>query len=173
MTPLTTKAARHQRIIEVISRSEVHTQDELRAALLDAGHEVTQATLSRDLVELGASKVVARDGSSRYVVAEIGVGESAVPVTSDTDVAARLARVTAEVMTGADFALNTVVLHTKPGAANYLAGAIDRNAWPDVLGSVAGDDTVIVVARTEEAAAAMCESLLDLCTSKSRKPVKK
>ena len=155
MTPLTTKAARHQRIIEVISRSDVHTQDELRAALLDAGHEVTQATLSRDLDELGATKVLSGDGSSRYVVSEYGSRESSTPPSADPDVATRLARVTAEVMTGADFALNTVVLHTKPGAANYLAGAIDRNAWPEVLGSVAGDDTVIIVARTEAAASAM------------------
>ena len=172
MTPLTTKAARHQRIIDVISRSEVRTQDELREALLNAGFAVTQATLSRDLVELGAIKVIAKDGTATYTLPEIE-GEQRVGAIIEADVASRLARVTAEVMTGADFAQNLVVLHTKPGAANYLAGAIDRNVWPEVLGSVAGDDTVMIVARTTEAASAMCEALLDLCTSKTKKSVKK
>jgi transcriptional regulator of arginine metabolism len=169
VTPLTTKTARHQRIIDVLSRSVVHTQDELREALLASGLDVTQATLSRDLVELGATKVIAEDGSAIYAISDPGSLTSSAALGPDTDSAGRLARVTAEVMTGADFANNIVVLHTKPGAANYLAGAIDRNAWPDVLGSVAGDDTVIVVARTNESAESMCEALLALCSSKPKK----
>ena len=78
MTPLTTKAARHQRIAELLSRNAVHTQDQLRAQLLESGLEVTQATLSRDLVELRAIKVLAADGSSVYAIPdnEVALSES-------------------------------------------------------------------------------------------------
>lgn len=169
MTPLTTKAARHQRIIDVLARTVVHTQDELREALLSSGLDVTQATLSRDLVELGATKVISDDGAAIYAIPEDGGVTGSVVTVPDADSSGRLARVTAEVMTGADYANNVVVLHTKAGAANYLAGAIDRNAWPDILGSVAGDDTVIIVARTNESAAAVCEALLSLCSTKPKK----
>lgn len=167
MTPLTTKAARHKRIADVLSRSAVHTQDQLRALLVASGLDVTQATLSRDLVELGAIKVLAADGSSVYAIPE----NEPLTIDSEThhDTEARLGRVTAEVLTAADYAQNVVVLHTKPGAANYLAGAIDRNSWPDVLGSVAGDDTVIVVARSAQAAEQMCEALLSLVMPKRKK----
>ena len=167
MTPLTTKAARHQRIADLLSRNAVHTQDQLRAQLLESGLDVTQATLSRDLVEIRAIKVLAADGSSVYAIPDNDAALSENETQHDAD--ARLARVTAEVLTAADFAQNVVVLHTKPGAANYLAGAIDRNAWPDVLGSVAGDDTVIVVAKSTQAAEQMCEALLALVSQKRKK----
>lgn len=167
MTPLTTKAARHQRIAHVLSASAIHTQDQLREALVATGLEVTQATLSRDLVEIGAIKVLAADGSSIYAIPE--VVSTLAETVPDLDIEARVARVTAEVLTAADFANNVVVLHTKPGAANYLAGAIDRNSWPEILGSVAGDDTVIVVAKTSQAAEQMCEALLALVSTKSKK----
>ncbi|MFC8599157.1 MULTISPECIES: arginine repressor [unclassified Isoptericola] len=147
----TTKAARHARIVEIVRRTAIHSQAELARELSDAGVSVTQGTLSRDLIELRAEKVrnaagalvyaVPGEGGDRSVQAA-GIGESEVEY-----VAARLARLCNDLLVSAEASGNLVVLRTPPGAANYLASAIDHSVFPGVLGSIAGDDTILVIAR--------------------------
>ena len=146
-----TKSARHQLIVELVSSHEVHSQGQLGELLEREGMKVTQATLSRDLVELDALKVRAASGELVYAVPgeggdrsvqAAGVGEHDVEY-----VAARLARLCNDLLVSAEASANLVVLRTPPGAANYLASAIDHSVLPGVLGSIAGDDTILVIAR--------------------------
>lgn len=165
MTTLRTKAARHQAIADILAHREIHTQDELRELVELAGFAVTQATLSRDLDEIGAVKVES-NGRLVYALSDFGV---AVPVP-DAGSAGRLARVATEVVTAVNAAQNLVVVHTRPGAAQYLASAIDRDLWTNVVGSVAGDDTVLIVATDSDTAAHVSEQLRAFAGSrKSRK----
>ncbi|MEO5834069.1 MAG: arginine repressor [Nakamurella sp.] len=137
-----TKAARQARITEVIRARRIHSQPELSALLVGAGIEVTQATLSRDLDELGAMKVRGVDGSPAvYVIPEDG---SPRPREGGTD---RLGRLLGELLLTYDASANLAVLRTPPGAAQFLASAIDRASLADVVGTIAGDDTILVVAR--------------------------
>ncbi len=138
------KAARHARIVETIREQPVRSQTELADLLAGAGIQVTQATLSRDLEELGAVKVRGTDG----VPAVYYIPEDGNPVLRPAEQApARLVRLLRELLTGADYSGNLVVLRTPPGAAQFLASAFDRSGLPDIVGTIAGDDTILVVAR--------------------------
>ena len=139
----TTRAGRQARIVAILSSVPVHSQTELAALLADDGIEVTQATLSRDLEELGAVKLRGADGGGGvYVVPEDGS-----PVRGVTGGTERVARLLGELLVSADASANLAVLRTPHGAAHYLASAIDRAALPEVVGTVAGDDTILVIAR--------------------------
>jgi transcriptional regulator of arginine metabolism len=144
MTAPITKAGRHARISELIRARPVHSQTELADLLVGDGVQVTQATLSRDLEELGAVKVRGTDGGpAAYLIPEEGN-----PVFRPAEQApARLLRLLRELLTGADASGNLVVLRTPPGAAQFLASALDRSGLPEVVGTIAGDDTILVVAR--------------------------
>ncbi|MGC4964182.1 arginine repressor [Gordonia sp. DT218] len=138
-----TKAGRHARIIDILSTHQVRSQSGLQHLLADAGIDATQATLSRDLDELGAVKLRAPDGGAGvYVVPEDGS-----PVRGVFGGTDRLARLLSELLVSTDSSGNLAVLRTPPGAAHYLASAIDRASLPDVVGTIAGDDTIFVVAR--------------------------
>ena len=143
----TTKSARHQQIVDLVSHHEVRSQGELADLLAESGVHVTQATLSRDLVELDAITVRAASGALVYAVpAEGGDRRPAAP--GETAAAAnRLARLCGELLVSADASANLVVLRTPPGAAQFLASAFDRAEFPEVLGTIAGDDTVLVIGR--------------------------
>ena len=167
MAALNSKSARHQRIVDVLAREEIRTQDELRAILLDSGFDVTQATLSRDLDELGATKVETADGTGVYAVPEQGDPSRVPAITPSVDANARLIRVMDEVVTAITASMNIVVIHTRAGAANYLAGAIDRNAIPQILGSVAGDDTVLLVTHPETTGEFVKDLLLEMVNTKN------
>lgn len=144
MTGPVTKAARHARIVELIRTRPVHSQTELADLLAASGIQVTQATLSRDLEELGAVKLRGSDGApAAYLVPEEGTP----PLRPAEQAPARLVRLLRELLTGADASGNLVVLRTPPGAAQFLASALDRSGLPDVIGTIAGDDTILVVAR--------------------------
>ncbi|RFD27339.1 arginine repressor [Mycobacterium uberis] len=139
----TTRAGRQARIVAILSSASVRSQSELAALLVDEGIDVTQATLSRDLEELGAVKLRGADGGvGVYVVPE--EGSLVRGVSGGTG---RLSRLLNELLVSADSSANLAVLRTPPGAADYLASAIDRAALPYVVGTIAGDDTVFVVAR--------------------------
>jgi transcriptional regulator of arginine metabolism len=139
----TTRAGRQARIVAILSSAPVHSQTELAALLAREGIEVTQATLSRDLEELGAVKLRGADGGGGvYVVPEDGS-----PVRGVTGGTERVARLLGELLVSTDASANLAVLRTPPGAAQYLASAIDRAALPEVVGTVAGDDTILVIAR--------------------------
>lgn len=141
-----TKAARLARIVALLTSGPVHSQNELADLLAAEDVVVTQATLSRDLVELRARKVRTSDGTMVYMVPD--EGERPDPQAGDPGLAAsRLARLCSELLITAEASGPLVVLRTPPGAAQFLASAIDRSVVPGVLGTVAGDDTVLVVAR--------------------------
>jgi transcriptional regulator of arginine metabolism len=141
-----TRAARHARIIALLTERSVSSQAELAEALSAAGVAVTQATLSRDLDELGAVKLRTPDGGLPvYVIPEDGSPLAARAAHDDPP--QRLARLLAELMVSAEASANLVVLRTPPGASNFLASALDRAALPEVLGTIAGDDTIMVVSR--------------------------
>jgi transcriptional regulator of arginine metabolism len=143
----TTKNARHQRIVEIVTSHEVRSQGELAELLAESGLRVTQATLSRDLLELDAVKVRTASGALVYAVpAEGGDRRPAAP--AETAAAAhRLARLASELLVSAEASANLVVLRTPPGAAQFLASAFDKAEFPEVLGTIAGDDTVLVIGR--------------------------
>ena len=142
-----TKNSRHQLIVDLLSGHEVRSQPELQELLGERGVQVTQATLSRDLVELDAVRVRAHSGALVYAVpAEGGDRRPAAPGESAA-AAHRLGRLLAELLVSADSGANLVVLRTPPGAAQFLASAMDKVEYPDVLGTIAGDDTVLVMSR--------------------------
>jgi len=156
-----TKAARHRRIVELLSRSAVHSQSELAHLLSDDGLAVTQATLSRDLDELGAVRIRDTNGSLVYAVpAEGGDRTPRAPEPGANHT--RLARLAEELLVSAEASANLVVLRTPPGAAQFFASAVDQTALPDVLGTIAGDDTVLVIARDPKGGAAIAAYFLSL-----------
>jgi transcriptional regulator of arginine metabolism len=159
--PTSNRAARHDRIVAVLAERTVHSQAELAAALEASGFYVTQATLSRDLDELGAVKLRTADGGVPvYVVPEDGS-----PLTArmpDDDPPARLSRLLSELMVSAEASGNIAVLRTPPGASNFLASALDRARLPEILGTVAGDDTIFLVARDPDGGNALVRHLLAL-----------
>lgn len=149
---LATKVARHQRIITLLERNEIHSQSQLLAMLADEGIDVTQATLSRDLDELRASKIQTKSGGSVYAVPQDG-GDPAPVLQTGDGARARLERVVGELLSSTDHSGNIVVLRTPPGAAQYLASVIDHTLMPEIIGTVAGDDTVLVVSRDSKGGA--------------------
>lgn len=155
-----TKSARQARIAELIERNAVSSQTELAQRLADDGLVVTQGTLSKDLLELGAVRVRSADGHFRYALL---AGDS--PAGSASAALARLARLCGELLLSAEASANLVVVRTPPGAAQFFASAIDRVGWDAVLGTIAGDDTVMMITRDPAGGAAMAESLLGLHTT--------
>ncbi|WP_277212864.1 arginine repressor [Isoptericola croceus] len=167
--PLTTRAARHARIVEIVRRTAIHSQAELARELADEGLTVTQGTLSRDLIELRAEKVRNATGTLVYAVPGEGgdrsVRAAGVGGHDDGYLAARLARLCADLLVSAEASGNQVVLRTPPGAANYLASAIDHSVFPGVLGCIAGDDTILVIARDPAGGDELATRFLELTAS--------
>lgn len=159
-----TKNARHQRIVDLVTHHEVHSQTELADLLASDGLRVTQATLSRDLVELDALKV--RSASGALVYAVPGEGGDRRPQPGETAAATkRLSRLCGELLVSAQASANLVVLRTPPGAAQFLASAFDKAELPDVLGTIAGDDTVLVIGRDPVGGDALADRFLALASS--------
>lgn len=147
-TAPSTKVARQGRIRAVLTSQQVRSQAALAAALAAEGIQVTQGTLSRDLVEMGATRVRTPEGTAVYALREDDDALGSAPREADQEVLdPRLTRLCSELLVAADTSANLVVLHTPPGAANFLAGAIDHSVIPQVLGTIAGDDTVVVISR--------------------------
>lgn len=138
-----TRAARQARIVELLDAHEVRSQPELAGLLRGEGIVVGQTTLSRDLEELGAVKLRAADGGpGAYVVPEDVGTIRGVPGGTD-----RLAKLLGELLVSVDHSGQMAVVRTPPGAAQFLASAIDRAGLTDVVGTIAGDDTVFLLAR--------------------------
>ena len=156
--PEVTRAARQARIVATLSSAEVRSQSELAALLAADGIEVTQATLSRDLEELGAVKLRGADGGVGFYV----VPEDGSPLRGVAGGTARLSRLLGELLVSTDASGNIAVLRTPPGAADYLASAIDRAALPYVVGTIAGDDTIFVAAREPMSGAELATVIQDL-----------
>lgn len=148
MSPAT--SARRRAIRSLITSADIASQQQIVDALANRGYEVTQATVSRDLDAIGGNKVRRGDGSYRYVIRE----EEPVPGTTQA-----AARAVAEYVQSIRVSGDLVVLHTPPGAAHLVAGAIDRSWLDGVLGTIAGDDTLLVVAEAEPGGAAVADLL--------------
>lgn len=144
MTQTVSRTARQARILELLGNIRVSSQVQLSELLLDEGIDITQATLSRDLDELGAKKVRPAGGGRAYYT-----------VNADADVfdatqsgpREKLRRMIDELVVSVDYSSNIAVLRTPPGAAQYLASYIDRVGLDQVVGCIAGDDTIFVLAR--------------------------
>ena len=173
-----TKTARHASIVQILSRERIRSQAQLRKALAQRGISTTQATLSRDLVELRATKIRAPGGELIYSMPEAGApgqvhaGGFAGGEETDDSLPAhttpRLARWCAELLVTAEWAGPQVVLRTPAGAAQLLAGAVDDAMMPGVLGCIAGDDTVLVITRSPQVAAEVAGHLLALADPSTR-----
>ncbi len=142
------KTYRHGQILRLINRRRITTQEQLAQELASEGVETTQVTLSRDMRELGLVKT--GDGY-RQVLAR--------------PAARSVASIAAEFLVEARLAQNLIVLKTMPGNANALAVALDQANWPEIVGTVAGDDTVLVIAPDSDTAAKLRDRLLDYVTA--------
>jgi transcriptional regulator of arginine metabolism len=141
------KAYRQGQILKLIRRQPVHTQEELARELGKSGLQTTQVTLSRDIRDLGLAKTPA--GYQRISGEGGGFGPD-------------LATIAGEFLTDARVAQNLLVLRTSPGNASTLASALDRESWTEVIGTLAGDDTVLVIAGDNQQAASLRERILGL-----------
>lgn len=137
---MSAKARRHAAILRIVRRQPVDSQERLRELLRADGVAITQATLSRDLREIGLAKVVTPGGGARYVAPSAGAA-----------LRSTLAAVVPALLVSADGAGSLLVLRTTAGGAAAVAAALDAEAWPEVLGTIAGSDTALVVARSEQA----------------------
>ena len=147
------KTQRQAKIMEIISKTNVETQEQLLSLLREAGFSGTQATISRDIKELRIVKELMAMGTYRYTAAA-----KEVPGTFS----ARLNTIFRESVTNFDYAQNLVVIHTLPGLASAAASAVDAMHLSVVLGTLAGDDTVLVIMRDTNAAAAFCGEIKSL-----------
>lgn len=147
------KSQRQAKIMEIISTRNVETQEQLLAALQQEGFRGTQATISRDIKELRIVKEMTNLGTYRYAAAATDVSSS---FTS------RLNTIFRECVTGFDYAQNIIVIRTLPGLASAAGSAIDAMKLSVVVGTLAGDDTVMVVMRDSNAAAAFCGEIKNL-----------
>lgn len=147
------KTKRQAKIMEIISNTNVETQEQLLQELQSAGYSSTQATISRDIKELRIVKELTSLGTYRYTTAT-----KEVPATFSV----RLNTIFRECVTGFDYAQNIIVIHTLPGLANAAASAMDAMNMSVVLGTIAGDDTVFIVMRDTNSAAAFCGEIKNL-----------
>jgi len=146
------KYNRHAKILEIIENYEIETQDELVAKLREHGMDVTQATVSRDIKELRLVKVTNADGKARYKA-----------MSNDTNVISdRLLTILREGHVSIDYANNILVIKTLPGMAQAVASAIDSLGWSEIVGTIAGDDTIMIVTRAERIAEEMQERITSL-----------
>lgn len=134
------KAKRQALIREIVEAQSIQTQEELAEALRAHDMVVTQATVSRDIREMHLLKVLAEDGSYRYATME----------KSDTGISDRLIRMLADSVVEMNSANNLIVIHTLSGSAHVAAEAIDNLKWPEIIGTIAGDNTILLIVRTNE-----------------------
>ena len=136
------KNLRQDKIVSLITNYEIETQEELIGMLRKEGFQVTQATVSRDIRELKLTKVLTGRGSYRYTV----------PAKNDGVQAIKFNRALVGSIIGVDYAINNIVIKTYPGMANALAVCVDSLEKPHIVGSVAGDDTILLVVRDDDVA---------------------
>ena len=129
------KSKRQNEILDIISSKDIETQEELASVLRSLGYKVTQATVSRDIRELRLIKVTAGDGGFKY----------AKPKKHEIAVSERLTRILNDSLISVDYSGNIIVIKTLSGSANVAAEALDNLGWPEILGTIAGDNTVFMV----------------------------
>ena len=159
------KAARQHLIATVLERNPVRSQGDLVELLNQSGIVATASTVSRDLTEMEAVRVRHSDGSLVYAVP--GEGGDRTPRTAEGSATAsqRLGRLAHELLVSAEASANLAVLRTPPGAAQFLASAIDHVGHPGILGTIAGDDTVLVIARDPSGGDELANHFTQLATT--------
>jgi len=146
------KTQRHAAILRIVRRDRVESQEQLRERLKGEGHEVTQATLSRDLRLLGLTKVANADGGSRY----------SAPPEGGSGIRPQLEPLLPTLLVSLDAVGPFLVLKTVTGAAQSLGVAVDGAGWPEVIGTLGGDDTLLVITKSERARRAVHVRLKEL-----------
>lgn len=147
------KARRQMKVQEIISKEIIHTQEDLAEKLHLAGFDVTQATVSRDIKEMGLIKVPSAGDDYRYAV------PTEVHPTNRQD---RLKRVLRETMVSINDTESLIVIRTIPGNAHALAAVLDNSNWEEIIGTVAGDDTILLVIKPKEAVSTVLERITTL-----------
>ena len=160
-----TKVARHEQIAGILERLQVRSQEELAALLAARGVRVGQATLSCDLEEIAAVRLRGPGGALFYALPTGPGGPGSRPggvgsAEAEGAFTGPLPRVAAELLVSAEASANLVVLRTPAGGAQLLASALDHAGWPAILGTVAGDDTVLVITRDPAGGAEVAAALL-------------
>ncbi|MBR1390269.1 MAG: arginine repressor [Lachnospiraceae bacterium] len=146
------KTGRQAKILELIQKNEIETQEELSARLEEEGYHVTQATVSRDIRELKLTKVALENGRQKYVALAENGG----------DMSQKFVRVFRDGFVSVDVAQNILVIKTVPGMAMAVAAALDTMNYREIVGSIAGDDTIMCAVRSAEDAAALMKQLRGL-----------
>lgn len=146
------KKNRQEKMLELISRYEIETQDELIEKLRESGIDVTQATVSRDIRELKIAKLTTGKGTYRYVL----------PRHAEDTPTIKFSAALTDSIVSINYAVNLAVIKTYPGLASAVAAGIDRMNLHQILGCVAGDDTILVVTQDEECASAFAEQVREL-----------
>lgn len=152
------KIDRHKKIIEIINNESVETQEELAAKLYEAGYNVTQATVSRDIRELKLSKVVS-NGKQKYAVMKQGI----------TDMNEKYLRILRDGLISMDMAQNILVVKTVSGMAMAVAASIDALGWNEIVGCIAGDDTIMCAIRTVDDTIIVMDKLNKIVLSKNKR----
>jgi transcriptional regulator of arginine metabolism len=147
------KGTRQAEILRIIGEVEVETQEQLLDELSRHGIHATQATISRDIKQLHIIKELTGKGTYKYVVSN---------QRTSLNFAERLRTIFRECVTSLDFAQNIVVINTMPGLASAAAAALDNMELPDMVGSLAGDDTAILIMRTTQAAEEFCQNIHEM-----------
>ncbi len=146
------KSARQAAILNLVSDREVRTQEELAYLLKELGYRVTQATVSRDIKELRLLKILSPSGGYRYATSE----------QAEHGISERFVRLFKDSVLSIDCAGNIVVIKTLAGAANVAGEAIDSMRWVEVLGTISGDNTIIVIVKTAEDALLVVDKFNDI-----------
>lgn len=149
------KAQRHSKIIEIIKEQDIETQEELAFMLKNAGFDVTQATISRDIRELKLTKVVTNDGKQKYEIF----------LNDDGGTNEKLISIFKQGVASIDYAQNIIVIKTFTGMAMAVAVAIDSMKRAEIMGSIAGDDNIFCVVKNEEKAIQLTEKFKDIINS--------
>lgn len=146
---LVMKVNRHQKIVELVNKFNIETQEELADRLREEGFQITQATVSRDIRDLKLTKVQTDDGRQKYVVLK----------ATENALREKYIRILKDGFVSMDMALNILVIKTESGMAMAVAAAIDEMHWHEVVGCIAGDDTIMCAIRTVEDTAAVMEKI--------------
>lgn len=146
------KKRRHEKILELIERYSIDTQEELLRLLREAGFDVTQATVSRDIKELRLLKTLSSDGKYRYAPAK----------EESKETASKFYSLFADSAISVDYAQNIVCVKCFTGMANAVCAAMDALHWDDIVGTLAGDDTIFILSRNEQAAGRLAGELKNM-----------
>jgi transcriptional regulator of arginine metabolism len=144
------KGQRHLKIREILINQDVETQDDLVHALCNAGFQVTQATVSRDIKDLHLIKVPLDNGGYKY----------SLPIEQRFNPLQKLKRTLTDHFTSIDYAENLVVLKCMPGTANAIGMLMDNLEWDEVMGTICGDDTILIICRTKEHSSEVVDQIL-------------